>query len=330
MTRHLAFRGRVVRCAAAALMALATGCDRDEVLLPAEPPPVEPRTDLNYVLARTLDSGMAQLNGLALDAGGDLYLAGSDGVRVLDAGGEEVRAFPIPEAAHCVAVAEDGTVYVGLATRVEKYSPAGRLLASWGDGSDADVRFKYITDVAVSGPDVYVADAGSRRVFRFDTTGDLIGEIGAPDPDEGVPGLLCPSAHLDCVVGPEGLLFINNPGRRRVERYRPDGKLLDWWGTQGLAPESFCGCCNPTDIALAPDGRIVTAEKGIPRVKLYDPTGRMLAFIGPRHFSRDAKGLDVAVGATGRIYVADPGDGKVRVFEPVEPSADVEEMENDE
>jgi hypothetical protein len=80
--------------------------------------------------------------------------------------------------------------------------------------------------------------------------------------------------------------------------------------------DGFCGCCNPSHLALTPDGKFITSEKGLPRVKVYDRAGRFECVVaGPDRFARDTVGLDVAVDSTGRILVLDPAAGAVRVFE---------------
>ena len=111
------------------------------------------------------------------------------------------------------------------------------------------------------------------------------------------------------------MIYVTNPGMTRVERYSLDGKLLGFWGEGGTQPQQFSGCCNPTAVALLGDGRVVTAEKITPRVKVYDAKGKMLAFIGPEYFTKEAAGLSLAVDSAGRLFVMDPGDGKVRVFQ---------------
>ena len=168
--------------------------------------------------------------------------------------------------------------------------------------------------VAAAGARTYVADAGNRCIHVFDDRGDFVREIGKSDPDTGFDGLICPSAFLDCAPDADGVLHVTNPGRLRVERYRSDGKLLGHWGEAGEAPQQFTGCCNPISIALLPGGRVATAEKVVPRVKVYDAKGKMLAYIGPKAFSPDVEGLDVAADSRGQLYVADPGSGKVHVF----------------
>ncbi len=299
-------------CAVLAVLA-AAGCSREEETVTVAPGP-EVRTPLQATLVRTIDTGVEDLQGLAVDSAGRLYLAGRTGVRVVDADGAEVRRIDTAAPAQAVAVDEEGNVYIALTTRVEVHAPDGELLTSWGEEGDGPGQFSVITDIAVSGPNVYVADAGNRCVHRFDTTGDYINDIGRRDPAEGFLGLICPSPHLDCVVAADGTLRVNNPGRLRVETYKADGEFVGSWGEAGMAADRFCGCCNPTDIALMPDGRIVTTEKGIPRVKVYDAAGEMLAYVPPETFAADASGMDVATGPEGRIYVAEPASGKVRIF----------------
>ena len=309
---------------------LAAGCGREEPVPVGSQPSGTGRTDLRpfitepvetelqYALIKTINSGLAQLGGIALDDEDHIYLAGAEGVRVLDDKGELLTAWRTSGPARCVAVDEEGNVYVGQTTRVEKYDREGNLLTSWGTEGTGRGQFQVVTSIAVSGADVFVADAGNRSVHHFDFTGDFIDEIGKRDPERGILGLICRSAYLDIALDAQGMLHVTNPGRLRVETYKPDGELVSFWGKPGLQPEGFCGCCNPTNIALMNDGRTVTAEKSIPRVKVYDSEGKMLAFLGPKYFSKDAAGLDLAVDSLGRIYVSDPGDGKVKVFAPEE------------
>jgi len=303
--------------AACAIAALVPACERSEG--PTVRPPAAVQVDLpvRYRLAATLQSGVEGLTSVAVDAGGGVYVGGADGVRVLDGSGNELRRFGAGKAVQCLAIAPNGNVYVGLATQVEQYDPEGRLVTSWGEAGTGPGQLAAVTEIALAGPDVFVADAGNRVIHRFDATGDFVLDIGRRDPEAGVPGLLCPSAHLDCIVDSEGALYVGNPGRLRVERYDGNGVLMSWWGEPGMGPDQFCGCCNPTDMALTPEGNIVTAEKGIPRVKVLDTSGKLLAYIGRDNFSLHAVGMDVAVDAAGRIYVADPGDGNVRVFERI-------------
>ena len=68
------------------------------------------------------------------------------------------------------------------------------------------------------------------------------------------------------------------------------------------------------NIAVAPDGKIITAEKVIARVKVFDAAGKLLALIGPEHFDPQCIHLYLAVDSKGRIFVADPMRLEVKVF----------------
>ena len=76
------------------------------------------------------------------------------------------------------------------------------------------------------------------------------------------------------------------------------------------------------------DGSYVTAEKGLTRVKVYDPDGSFVGVVAgpeqliaggaPRVFANvnDAKasGFDVAVDAEDRVHVLDTIENTIRVF----------------
>lgn len=92
--------------------------------------------------------------------------------------------------------------------------------------------------------------------------------------------------------------------------------------------EGFCGCCNPVNFALLPDGGFVTSEKGLVRVKVYNSDGRFIGVVaGPAQLTggsllricetpEECQGpaFDVAAGADGRIYVLDTIENVIKVF----------------
>ena len=185
-----------------------------------------------------------------------------------------------------------------------------------------------LTSIAVAEKDVLVADAGNRIVLRYDAAGKLLGQIGKRDPAKHIPGFVIPSPCFDVAMAADGLVRVVNPGAHRIEAYTLDGDLEAFWGSSGKGIEGFCGCCNPTNIALLPDGRFVTSEKGIPRVKVYRadskfdavvagpdtlaPTETILEETRPDH---KLPVFDVAADSRGRVLVLDPLAVKVRIFE---------------
>jgi sugar lactone lactonase YvrE len=128
-------------------------------------------------------------------------------------------------------------------------------------------------------------------------------------------GFIVPSPYFDAALASKDRLWIANPGRRRVELYTFDGKMLAHWGKASFKIEGFCGCCNPIHIAVLPSGHLVTSEKGLPRVKVYTPEGELASVVAPpAAFAEGTTGLDVAADSRGRIWVLDPVARKVRLF----------------
>lgn len=258
---------------------------------------------------------------LAVGPDGRLFVSAGNYVCVLDARGTRVTEMALPAPVRCAAVAREGTVYVSLRDHVEVFDAKGQRRAAWESPS----KKTWITGLAVGENDVYAADSGNRVVLRYDRSGKLVGRIGEKNKDRNVPGIILPSPFLDVELHKDGLLRVNNPGRHQVEAYTPDGDLELVWGKTTMGIEGFCGCCNPIALTLLPDGRIVTCEKGLPRVKVHSVKGELESVVaGPETFAENAKvcdpsdcttgGLDAAVDATGRIYVLDLVANDIRVM----------------
>jgi len=251
------------------------------------------------------DPNVKDMRSLAFDKDGRLYVAGATGVAVFDGQGKAVRSLETPEPAVCATVDAEGTVYVGLRTQVLKFSADGKRIGAWGSKGREPGQFVYIASIAAADSSVYVADAGGRRLERFAVDGDYVSET---------TGFLIPGGYFDCVADGAGILHVAHTGRNRIERYDANGKLLGYWGELGLSREKFCGCDNPVHIALFGDGRVATTEKGIPRLKVYDPNGTLLAFLGSEAFPPNAEAMALAVDSTDRIALAEPVGGQIRFY----------------
>jgi len=234
---------------------------------------------------------------------------------VLDRNGRPVAELACSGAVRCLGVGADGTVYVGLRDHVEIQDARGKRLGAW----DPPPGRPFLTGIAVGKQEVFVADAGNRIVWRQDLSGKVLGKIGAKDSKRNIPGLVLPSPFLDVELAADGLLRVNNPGRHRVELYSVDGDLELSWGKPSMGIEGFCGCCNPVNLALLSDGRVVTFEKGLPRVKVYAADGTFECVVaGPESFADTGGvdaiteadevmygGLDGVVDSAGRVIVLD-------------------------
>ena len=281
---------------------------------------VDPKLIL-YEEAAPIGTGLKEARGLAVDSKDWVYVVGEldlddvglgkETVSIWDPAGKRWTGHKLSCAGRCLAVAADGTLYIGTKDHVEVHDATGGRNAPFPSLGEKAI----VTSVAVGDGSVFVADAGNRVVVHYDLAGKQVGLIGKKDEARDIPGLVVPSPHLDLALGRDGLLWVVNPGRHKLQAFTLAGDLEASWGKPSVNIEGFSGCCNPTDFAILPDGRFVTAEKGIPRVKVYSAEGKFECVVAaPERFEKDVVGLDLAVDSQGRILVLDPAARKVRVF----------------
>lgn len=166
-----------------------------------------------------------------------------------------------------------------------------------------------------------MADAGNRVVLRCNRQGQVLARLGETAVEGGLAALVVPSPYLAMAKGPGDVVYLVNPGEHTVNTLGPDGQWRGAWGQAGGKVENFTGCCNPTHLAVLPNGHVVTAEKGIPRVKEYTAEGELDSLVaGPDLFRPETAGLSLATDSQGSIYVLDPTRRAVRVFQRVQES----------
>lgn len=288
---------------------------------------VDPNLILYEESAGPIGTGFSKSHGIAVDSEGSIYVAGDRAIRIFSQNGDIRHEFKLAGDPRCLAVGIDGVIYAGLKEHVEVYDTQGQRQASWESlGPDA-----ILTSIAVTKDNIFVADAGNRVVVRYDTDGNVIKTIGEKNPEQNIPGFVVPSAYFDLAVSGDGLLRAVNPGRLRIEAYTYDGDFEFSWGKSSMDIDGFCGCCNPANIAILPNGGFVTCEKGLVRVKIYDSEGRFVGVVAsPDQLVEDGEhkicilpeqcrvgGFDVAVDSAGRVFVLDTVKNMIRTFTKV-------------
>ena len=270
---------------------------------------------IKYHQINQIDTGLRAPRAMAVDSKGDLLVVGDKMVRIFSNTGQRLIDIPLADAPSCIVPSKTGDrIYVGFNDHVEVYDAAGKRLAVWPKFSDKS----QLTGLALRGDELLVADSGEHRriVVRCDLDGHILGELGGRDDARGNLGLIAPSPHINVAAKPDGQVLISNPGRFRIETYSVDGILQGFFGQSGTRIQDFLGCCNPANFGLLSDGRIVTAEKGIPRVKVYLPDGRLdSVVVGPDAFGQNMLGLELAIDPFDRILVLEPGTTTVRIFQ---------------
>lgn len=216
----------------------------------------------------------------------------------------EVWSKPVESTIMALDVYQD-TVYAATREVIHLYTITGEKIDTWGPYDDDAI----ITSISANRNYVAFADAGNTLVFVLDKNGALKSIVGHPGNQ-----FIIPSPYFDVVLTKEDTLIIANTGKRNIEFRTIDGILARSIGQEGDSLEYFCGCCNPSHFALTPDGNIVTAEKGINRIKIIKPDGELVEPVAQPVFFRASVPVDLAIGSDGLIYAANRYNSVLYVF----------------
>lgn len=300
----------------------------------AEKPPLDSRftydvrqfehTDPALLLYREITpipTGLDDPKCLAIGPGDTLFVGGDRTIKKFDSNGRFQSA--IEPGSKPFALSSNGEqLCVALKDRIEVYDANGKLMVR----GEPLAGKTCLTGIAWAGESIFIADAGNREIIHCDSSGKVLGRFGRQG--DGNPGFVVPSPYFDVMLGSDGLLWVNNPGRHQIQAYTREGKFELGWGTPSMAIEGFCGCCNPVYFTRRPDGKFVTSEKGLNRIKIYDEKGKFEGVVaGPEHLVKDLElakkactdcqvgfGFSVVCDSTGRVLALDPAAKTVRIF----------------
>ncbi len=241
-----------------------------------------------------------------------LYVAGDSKIQVIDLNGKLLKEIALSGNPQPTEVS-DNIIYVSVNNQILVYDPEGNLLKEWEKPGENSV----ITAIAASENEIFVADAGNRKIVRYSKQGEKQIEFDGKAEEGVLHGFIIPSPCFDIGFNSEGDLWVVNPGLHALENYTPDGHLREHWNNSGMMTEGFSGCCNPVYFTFLPDGRFVTSEKGLVRIKTYKPSGEFEGVVAaPVKFTAEGKAPDVAADSIGNIYALDFDKKMIRVFEP--------------
>lgn len=276
-----------------------------------------PPDKICYIETGQIPLDFQKVKGIATDFKNRIYVTGDEKVVIYDRNGEPVSEFATGNTTSCISVSNNGTVFLGMGDHIEVFDFAGNRLHKWNPPSEKT----YITSIAVDDTSVFIADAGNKIVYHYNTNGEFLNEIGKKDSLKGIRGFFVPSPYFDLLTGREGEVWIVNPGYHAFESYDKKGNLKYTWSESSMQLEGFSGCCNPTHIAMLSDGSFVTSEKGIERVKIHYPNGDFKCVVAsPDQFEKGTTGLDLAVDGNDRILILDPHRNLVRIFREEKPA----------
>jgi DNA-binding beta-propeller fold protein YncE len=245
------------------------------------------------------------LKAVAVSPDGHVFLAGGTFVSCYGSDLDKAIWTFSPEAPVTALAYNNGLLYAATIDQILVLSHEGKLTGEWGPYDEGCI----ITSVTANGSRVAFADAGNKIVYVLDNGGEVVKMAGQDDPQ-----FVVPSPYFDIAMNEDHSFFVANTGHRRVEFRNADGIMESSFGEAGLAPEAFCGCCNPSHFVKIPGG-FVTAEKGLNRIKILDEKGVFVEMVSSKNRFTAAVPLDIAASADGKtIYGANPEDSKLYVF----------------
>jgi streptogramin lyase len=172
----------------------------------------------------------------------------------------------------------------------------------------ADFQWGHVPGIAVDQKDhVYVFTRSEPPVQVYDAAGKLLRTWG-----KGIK-----MAH-HIKIDHEGNVWIADIGNHVVEKYTPDGKLLQTIGTKGKAGRDKTHLNMPTDMAISKNGDVFVSDGyGNFRIVHFDKNGNYVNAWGemgskPGQFSIPHA---IALDAKGRLYVADRNNVRIQVFD---------------
>ncbi len=259
-----------------------------------------------------IDVPLVKLSGITIDNNDNLFVTGDWSVIKYNSSGYYISKFDLGDKAGCITTGPNNKLYLGMGDHIEVYFSSGKKIEQWAQIDSNSV----ITSIAVSKDYIFVADAGNRIVRKLNQSGEMLGIIGEQNREKGIPGFIIPSPYFDLGFGHDGELWVVNPGRHLFHNFSPKGELISSWGKASQLIDGFCGCCNPSHFTIMPNGSFITSEKGLPRVKEYNPAGELISVVaGANNFNEGTTNLDVVTDSKGRVIVLDPARKQIRIFE---------------
>ena len=204
-----------------------------------------------------------------------------------------------------LALAPDGTLYVGDQLGVHQFDPSGKYVKTlMKTGPDTGLRLAAALALSPSG-ELYAADTFTNLVYRLKTDGTVVSKLGDAEVRFDGPVAL--------KFDPSGNLFVVNQNSSEVYKLDPSGKLVMKFGAKGDQNGQFV---RPRGLTLDKDGNIYVSDLSTFLMQKFDKTGKYVRTFGNQHSNEQGwfiRGMDI--GPDGRLYVVDGAQQRIQVFD---------------
>ena len=213
-----------------------------------------------------------------------------------------------------MAIDSTGRIYVSdfANHRVQIFTSEGQYFHTIGTGSAGSQSHELSAPIGVAIDhldNIYIAEAGNRRVSKFDRNFIQItswGEFGSGDGQFNQPSGIA----VDLL----GDVYVLDSGLGRVQVFSANGTYKRQWGRQGTGDTDLS---NPMDIYIDARNNVFIADLGNDRVVRYSTDGSFVTKWGSRG-SRDGEFIEprgVFVDHLGSVYVTDRGNHRIMKFD---------------
>jgi uncharacterized protein (TIGR03663 family) len=268
--------------------------------------------------------------GLAIDSEGNVYVADSQNHRIqkFDSDGEFITAwgsfgtepgqFSEPWG---IAVDDDENVYVADTWnhRIQKFTADGEFVTYWGAHQNTEGQllepqglFWGPRDIAVDGEGhLYVTDTGNKRVQKFDSDGNSLGQWGGGG---SLPGQF--QEPVGIASGQDANIYVADTWNQRIQIFDPDSRFHRQWRVDAWWGDSVV---NKPYLAVDGEGRVYATDPEGYRVLVFDSEGKLLAIFGK--YGTDETSFDLPTGievdGKGNVYVSDSNNQRIKKFAPI-------------
>jgi len=260
--------------------------------------------------------------GIAVDASGNVFVAGTGRVKKFDASGKFLcrwgrrgtwdNQFWLPMA---IAVDHKGHILVAdlAGGAIRRYDSSGKFLRKFDTKSSEEEEIAFPIAIGVdSKGSIFLAYHPSEEIRKVDSSGKLLAKWGSDGSDDGQFSRL-----RGIAVDSEGNVYVADTYNFRIQKFDSSGKFLSKWGRKGDGDGEF-SC--PAGIAVDSEGNVFVTDTENCRIQKFDSSGKFLTKWGLYGHGDGEFGfpgpIAIAVDSKGNVSVVDFGNRRIQKFRP--------------
>ena len=148
-----------------------------------------------------------------------IYVVGDKKLKIINLSGKLLDELDLSEEPNTVEIL-DNQIYIAFEKEIKVFNKNFQQTNSW----KLDNENSYITAMAANDNELFIADAGTRRIMRFSLDGELQNEFEGKASEDVLHGFIIPSGYFDIDINEYGDFWVVNPGLHTLENYTTEGK----------------------------------------------------------------------------------------------------------